>query len=109
MNCILSYQVESNRTLNKTVSREKQIDQMVYGIVGETGEVIDILKKHLHHGHELDVENVKEEIGDVVWYLSNLCTILDISLQEVLDMNVAKLQRRYPCGFDSEKSINRES
>lgn len=81
---------------------------MVFGANGELGEVTDILKKHLYQGHDLDREHLKEELGDVMFYLVNLATLYDIDFSEVLQMNVDKLLARYPNGFDQDKSINRE-
>ena len=80
---------------------------MVFGINGETGEVTDILKKHLFHGHELDIQHLKEEIGDIMFYLVNLASIYEIDFSEILQINIDKLMKRYPDGFDKEKSINR--
>jgi NTP pyrophosphatase (non-canonical NTP hydrolase) len=78
------------------------------GLCGESGEVIDILKKHIFHGHELDREHLLEELGDVAWYLNEAAYALDSSLEEIFDRNIAKLKKRYPQGFDKERSINRE-
>ena len=79
----------------------------VMGLCGEAGECIDLVKKHLHQGHELDRSKLCKELGDVAWYLAEAAYALDVSLEEVLRMNLDKLKKRYPQGFDSEKSINR--
>ena len=70
-------------------------------------EAIDIVKKHLAQGHELDKEKLIKELGDIAWYLAETAYALDVSLEEVLSLNIEKLKKRYPEGFDSEKSINR--
>lgn len=77
------------------------------GLVAEGGEVADIMKKHLHHGHELDREDLVGELGDVMHYLSGVAKMFDISLQEVAEYNINKLSKRYPEGFSKERSINR--
>ena len=77
------------------------------GLAGEAGEVVDHLKKHLHHGHELDRDKLVKEAGDVLWYLAALATLLGVDLSEVAQRNVDKLIRRYPQGFTHEASRNR--
>ena len=79
----------------------------VMGLCGESGEVIDIVKKHLHQGHALDREKLIKELGDVAWYLAEIATALNVSLEDVLEGNIQKLRQRYPEGFDTEKSIHR--
>lgn len=64
------------------------------GLAGETGEVVDVYKKYLRDG-KLDQEHMLEELGDVLWYLFNIFTLLNISLEEVMDYNVKKLNKRY--------------
>jgi len=104
---IKEYQSRSVRTLNYNLSEEQTISNMIFGICGESGEVADILKKHLYQGHKLDKEHLKEELGDIMYYIVNLATMYDIDMREVLEMNVEKLLKRYPEGFETNKSINR--
>ena len=77
------------------------------GLNGESGECIDIMKKHIFQGHELDREHLIEELGDVAWYLAVCCEGLGVSLEEVMEKNIEKLRARYPEGFDKARSINR--
>ena len=77
------------------------------GLCGESGEVIDALKKHMMHGHELDREHMIKELGDVAWYLAITAHALDCDLSEVLERNIAKLKARYPEGFSEERSKHR--
>lgn len=79
----------------------------VMGLNGEAGECIDIMKKHIFQGHELDREHLIEELGDVAWYLAVCCEGLGVSLEEVMEKNIEKLRSRYPEGFDKARSINR--
>ena len=79
----------------------------VMGLCGEAGEAIDLVKKHLAQGHELDREGLIKELGDVAWYLAETATALDVELEEVLLQNIEKLKRRYPEGFATERSIQR--
>lgn len=69
------------------------------GLAGESGEVADIIKKHLLHGKPLDREHLVEELGDVAWYLFHTLDTFGITLNEVLDYNVVKLCDRYPEGY----------
>lgn len=83
------------------------LENGVLGLCGESGEVADIVKKHLFQGHELDTKHIAEELGDVAWYLSVSASAIGYKLEDILQMNVDKLLKRYPDGFDSEKSIHR--
>lgn len=78
------------------------------GLCGESGECIDIVKRHLAQGHELNREELIKELGDVAWYLAETAFALDVELEEVFSRNIEKLKKRYPEGFSTEKSINRE-
>jgi NTP pyrophosphatase (non-canonical NTP hydrolase) len=80
----------------------------VIGIAGEAGEINDLVKKGIFHQHGLDVAEVAEEIGDLMWYVAALCTKLELNLSNILKYNVAKLEKRYPDGFSSEDSRNRK-
>ena len=65
------------------------------GIVGEVGEVIDCIKKSMRDDTAIDVEHLKEELGDVLWYICNLATDYHLSIDDIINYNVEKLQRRY--------------
>lgn len=101
------YQELAMKTLNCELSKKDILINSAMGLCGESGEVIDIVKKWLAQGHELDKEHLIEELGDVAWYLAEAATALDISLEEVLQLNIDKLTLRYPEGFESKKSIQR--
>ena len=77
------------------------------GVAGEAGELVNIIKKHVSHGHALDLDHVKEEAGDVLWYLAEIAATCGFTLEDVALANIAKLRRRYPDGFDTERSRNR--
>lgn len=77
------------------------------GLNGEAGEAIDILKKHLFQGHDLDKEHIAKELGDVAWYLAVSADAIGYKLEDILQMNINKLKQRYPQGFKSELSTNR--
>ena len=105
---INEYQKLAMVTANKNLSEKEMLVNGVMGLCGEAGESIDIVKKHLFHGHALNRDRLIEEIGDVAWYLAETCTALGIDLESVLTSNIEKLKKRYPEGFDSYRSIHRE-
>lgn len=78
------------------------------GITGEAGEVADLIKKHVFHGHDLDRGEIVKELGDVCWYVALLASSIGVGLDEILERNIEKLKRRYPEGFSSVASINRK-
>lgn len=102
------YQKLALKTLNPKLSKKDILINGVMGLCGESGEAIDIVKKHLAQGHDLNKEHLIEELGDIAWYLAETSYALDISLEEVLKLNIEKLQKRYPEGFDKQKSIDRK-
>ena len=101
------YQKKAMRTLNPKLTKNEVLVNGVMGLGGESGEVIDIVKKHLFQGHPLDKEKIIKELGDVMWYVAEVCEALDISLDEVMEGNIEKLQKRFKNGFSVEESINR--
>ena len=101
------YQKKAMATLNPDLGKKDVLINGVMGLCGEAGECIDLVKKHLHQGHVLDKEKLCKELGDVAWYLAETAYALDLSLEEVLRGNLDKLKKRYPQGFEREKSINR--
>lgn len=102
------YQRLAMKTLNPELSRRDILINGVMGLCGESGEAIDIVKKHLHQGHPLDREKLIRELGDIAWYLAETAYALDVSLEKVLQGNIEKLKARYPQGFDTEQSVNRK-
>lgn len=105
---INEYQELAKRTINRDLSEKDMLINGVMGLCGESGEAIDIVKKHIAHNHELNKEHLAKELGDVAWYLAETATALGYSLEDIFKMNIDKLKKRYPDGFDSEKSIHRK-
>ena len=104
---INEYQHLALRTLNPALGKRDVLINGVMGLCGEAGEAIDLVKKHLAQGHALDEDALIGELGDVAWYLAETAHALGVDLETVLRRNVEKLQRRYPQGFDAEKSMDR--
>lgn len=105
------YQELSKRTIPRSelskTNRALNISNFAMGLCGEAGEVTDILKKHLHHEHKLDREELKKELGDTLFYLSGISSMVGLTLEEVATTNIEKLRKRYPNGFREVDSINR--
>lgn len=106
---INEYQKLAMSTLNPDLSERDVLINGVMGLCGEAGEAIDIVKRHLAQGHDLDKEHLAKELGDIAWYLAETATALGYTLEDILQMNIDKLKKRYPDGFDTEKSINRHT
>ena len=104
---INEYQTLAMTTLNKELTNDQVLLNGVMGLCGESGEVIDIVKKHISQGHVLNKEKLIEELGDVAWYLAETAYALGVDLESVLQSNIDKLKKRYPEGFSVEKSVNR--
>lgn len=104
---INEYQELALRTLNPELSKKDVLINGVMGLCGESGEAIDIVKKHLAQGHELDREALVKELGDIAWYLAETAYALDVKLEDVLQGNIDKLKKRYPEGFETGRSIHR--
>ena len=105
------YQTQSMRTMNfgpyNLGEREIAIVNCVIGLAGEAGEIADLIKKIVFHGHDLDLKKVSAEIGDLLWYTQALCSLCDLKMDDVMRENIAKLAERYPDGFSQEKSKER--
>jgi len=100
------YQLAAERTAGSLNDRNRFLNFSM-GLTGEAGEVVDYLKKVLWHGHEMDQDKLKKELGDVLWYVATIATTADLDLSEIAIANIEKLKKRYPEGFDEEKSIKR--
>lgn len=101
------YQKLCMRTANK-LDRFKLIVNGAMGLCGEAGEVIDLIKKWAFQGHTLHRQDIEEELGDVLWYVAILCEGIGLNMEEVMQKNIEKLKRRYPHGFEAERSVNRD-
>ena len=104
---INEYQQAALRTANEELDSIGQLTNGLIGLNGEAGEAIDILKKHLFQGHELDKEHMAKELGDVAWYLAISADAIGYDLETILQMNINKLIARYPDGFDAIHSTKR--
>ena len=102
------YQKAAMATLNLALDKKDVLINSIMGLCGESGEAIDIVKKWLMQGDELDKEHLVRELGDVAWYLAEAATALDIPLEAVFQGNLDKLRQRFPNGFDTGASVKRK-
>lgn len=101
------YQDAARKTANLDISVDQRIVNWALGLCGETGELADHVKKVTFHGHQPDLDYVVKELGDILWYVSQVAAELGIPLEVVAQRNLDKLAVRYPEGFDTERSVNR--
>lgn len=103
------YQELALRTARKDLDSTQLLLNGALGLAGESGEVVDAIKKHLFQGHWLDKTHIQRELGDVAWYLAIAAHAVGCDLDTIFQMNIDKLKARFPDGFDAERSINREA
>ena len=102
------YQELAQRTSNKALEPNGHLFNGVLGLAGEAGECADLLKKHYYQDGRLFVDDLEDELGDVLWYVAETAMALGLTLEEVAVRNVDKLRKRYPEGFDADRSLHRE-
>lgn len=78
------------------------------GMNTEAGEFLDVIKKYLFYGKDIDYVNLREELGDLCWYIGLACDVLDTNFDEVQRQNITKLEARYPEKFDANMAVNRD-
>ena len=101
------YQELAARTLGRDRTHEQQLANAALGLTGEAGEVAEVIKKHLFHATPLDQDALAKELGDCLWYIGAFATVLGLSMDDIAQRNIDKLRKRYPEGFDTERSRNR--
>lgn len=101
------YQDAARETAGFKDLSEERLVCAVLALCGEAGELANHVKKGIWHGHGVTQDYVLDEASDVLWYLSEICTAMDIKLEDVAKYNIEKLKQRYPSGFSEEQSRNR--
>lgn len=105
------YQQQAFRTLISDPG-EFRPDQLIVirnaiGLAGEAGEVAELVKKGIFHRHGLDLDKLKKELGDCLWYIAALGSVTGLDLETIMEANIEKLKERYPLGFTVEASASR--
>lgn len=102
------YQEAALRTAPENVPSYHDLLHGGMGVATEAGELLDVIKKHHAYGKEIDLVNLREEIGDVLWYLALLCRATGTTLDQVAYRNIDKLRVRYPQKFTTINALNRD-
>lgn len=105
---IEEYQELSKRTNAKLQSALLDNVHMILGMQTETAEISDVFKKSIAYGRDMDWVNVKEELGDLMFYVVNMCNINGWDLRDILETNIEKLKLRFPEKFEKDKALNRD-
>lgn len=92
---LTEYQRLAAVTRHKWPTKEGHLADCGLGLAGEAGEVADVIKKHLSASKQMDVEKVKYELGDIMWYIASLCDCLELDMGEVASANIEKLRKRH--------------
>lgn len=101
------YQELAARTINNDLEDFQQFAHALHGMAAEVGEIHGIVQKH-YQGHEANDEHMMKEVGDLLWFIAELCTSCGFTLEETAAMNIEKLKARYPDGFEAERSLHRQ-
>ena len=102
------YGIEAKRTMSECETPLLDDLHMILGIQTESAEIADVYKKNIAYGKDLDLVNVKEEIGDLMWYIVNLCTLKGWDLEDIMHTNINKLKARFPEKFTNENALKRD-
>lgn len=101
------YQKLAARTINQDLKLKEIELHALHGLSAEVGEIHSIYQK-FYQGHPIDEGTLMKEAGDLLWFISELCWVEDWNLEDVANLNIEKLRKRYPEGFDAERSLHRE-
>lgn len=100
------YQKLASRTMRKDLTDVQTEYHALHGMVGEIGEIHSLYQK-MYQGHEYTQEHMKKELGDLLWFIAEYCTVMEWELEEIMKLNIEKLKARFPEGFETEKSLHR--
>lgn len=101
------YQALARRTQNPALNGHQRRMHALHGLAAEVGEIHAIYQKGFQ-GHTVSNEKVMDELSDLLWFAAELCDVLGITMGSVAKHNVEKLRKRYPEGFDADRSLHRE-
>lgn len=101
------YQKLAARTINKDLDKDEQTLHAMWGMVSELGEFFGLYQK-MFQGHKINVKHICKELGDLLWFIAEYCTIIGLPFELIAAENIKKLQARYPDGFDPERSLHRK-
>ena len=102
------YQELARRTQNPNLTVDERRQHALYGLASEVGEIHAIFQKR-YQGHVISRERVLDELGDLLWFVAELCDVENAFMSDVARANIEKLRQRYPEGFSAERSLHREA
>ena len=100
------YQMQARRTQNQELTPRERLEHSLWGLSSEVGEICGIHQK-THQGHPLDAVALRKEVGDAMWFIGELCDVYGFDMGAIAEENIAKLRRRFPEGFSTDKSLHR--
>lgn len=101
------YQQKARRTQNPRLTPRELLEHATWGLTSEVGEITGMLQKKFQ-GHVINMPAMRKEIGDALWFLSEMADVYKFDLDAIAQENIEKLRRRYPDGFSEARSVNRE-
>ena len=101
------YQKLARRTQNSDLDMDARRLHALHGLASEVGEIHGLFQK-LYQGHPLNLDDLEDELGDLLWFAAQLCDAHCWQMGEVAEKNIKKLKKRYPKGFDVERSVRRD-
>lgn len=101
------YQISAYSNIKPHENTKDETLDYCLGLAEELGETISIIKHHYYGKEEIDNYKLKKELGDILWYLSSMCSVNHLSLDEIAQLNLIKLNKRYENGFSYERSQQR--
>jgi len=106
----IEYSNKAIKTVNMGLDWRQRVCNAALGLAGEAGEVADLVKKSAFQGHELPIDKLAKELGDLLWYLNLMADCIGFDLEQIAEMNIDKLYSRYKDGvFSEQQSINRKN
>lgn len=101
------YQTLAARTMNPELTQLETMLHALHGLSAEVGEIHSIYQKS-YQGHEVDENDLKAELGDLLWFCAEYCTAKGWDMEQVANQNIEKLRKRFPKGFSAERSLHRD-
>lgn len=102
------YQEQAKRFINQKLTFDEVLCHSLFGMCSELGELHGLYQK-LYQGHEFSEQHAKKELGDVLWMIAEYATVMGWDLDDVAQTNLDKLNKRYPNGFEVDKSLHRKA
>lgn len=101
------YQPLAMVTAAPDLDKEGLTYHALHGMASEVGEIHSLFQKK-YQGHEIDMDHMEKELGDLLWFVSEFATAMGWKLDDVATKNIDKLKKRYPNGFEEYYSLHRK-